>query len=174
MIYHGAGRMFGVGEGLERGAGHILNAVMMKKRLEMAKQAADTEKMKTEADVRRSDAYTSYLNNQDIMKRVMDAHDLVPQILKAMQAKTTPVNGPGATANQLATRNAPLPMPEAPSIAESRGGFPGPMGVAMAQANPVPPRRSPTQGAPLTLIPPNDPRTLLPPQVRPMYADDEA
>ena len=113
MIYNGAGKMYGVGEGLERGAGHILNAVMMKKRLEMAKQAADTESLKTQAEVRRSDAYTNYLNNQDILKQLDAAHGEVPAVLQALLEKRgyvkAPVDGPGATANQLATLGPTMP-----------------------------------------------------------------
>lgn len=162
-----------IGDGLERGAGTILNAFFMKKKLELAKQAADAQRMKTESDVRKSDAYTNYLNSQDIMRRAMELHDLVPQVLRARQAKTTPVNGPGSTAMQLATRNAPLPMSEVPAATESRGGFPGPTGMAVAQANPIPARRASTQGAGLPPLAADDPRTLLPAQVQAMYADEE-
>lgn len=87
MIYNGAGKLYGVGQGLERASGHILNAVMMKKRLELAKQAADTENMKTQADVRRSDAYTNYLNSQDLMRQFMDAHAEVRAWLERKRAQ---------------------------------------------------------------------------------------
>ena len=126
MIYNGAGKMYGVGEGLERGAGHILNAVMMKKRLEMAKQAADTESLKTQAEVRRSDAYTSYLNNQDILKQLMAAHDEVPAWLERKQMQTAG-RGPGSTANQLATRYAAAPgVGTALPVVAARGGSSSP------------------------------------------------
>ncbi|HAP40021.1 MAG TPA: hypothetical protein DCQ94_09705 [Nitrospira sp.] len=124
MIYHnGAGIMGGIGEGLERGSSQILNAVMMKKRLEMAKQAADTERMKTQADVRRSDAYTNYLNNQDIMKQLDAAHADVPAWLERKRAqKAVPGPGPGSSANQLATlRVTPPNVRIDPSVTRVRG-----------------------------------------------------
>lgn len=121
MIYNGAGKMYGVGEGLERGAGHILNAVMMKKRLEMAKQAADTESLKTQAEVRRSDAYTNYFNNRDIMRRAVEAFDEVPAWLARKQAQMAG-GGLGSTADQLATlRVTPPNVRIDPSVARVRG-----------------------------------------------------
>lgn len=134
-----------IGEGLERGAGTILNAFFMKKKLELAKQAAEAQRMKSEADVRRSDAYTNYLNSRDIMRRVMELHDLVPQMLQAQQAKTSPVNGPGATANQLATNYAPyldavgtLPGAVSPRNAstETKGSVPPPVTPQISSADP--------------------------------------
>lgn len=160
MIYNGAGKMYGVGEGLERGAGHVLNAVMMKKRLELAKQAADTERMKTQADVRRSDAYTNYLNNQDIMKQLMAAHDEVPAWLERKRAQKAG-GGPGSTANQLATRYAAAPgVGTALPVVAARGGD-----VFEPNAE-----RAPIQAP---LIQPEDPRVLLQPGSLPLYADGE-
>lgn len=160
MIYNGAGKMYGVGVGLERGAGHILNAVMMKKRLEMAKQAADIEKMKTQADVRRSDAYTNYLNSQDLMRQFMDAHAEVPAWLERKRAQNV-VQGPGSTANQLATRYAAAP--------EASTALPG---VAQRGGETLEPnaKRAPSQAP---LMRPEDPRVLLQPGSQPLYADGE-
>lgn len=160
MIYNGAGKMYGVGVGLERGAGHILNAVMMKKRLEMAKQAADTETMKTQADVRRSDAYTNYLNSQDLMRQVMDAWAEVPAWLERKRAHDAG-GGPGSTANQLATRYAAVPGADtALTVVAPRGGdmFEPSAKRASIQA---------------PLIQPEDPRALLQPGGQPLYADGE-
>lgn len=160
MIYNGAGKMYGVGEGLERGAGHVLNAFMMKKRLEMAKQAADIEKMKTQADVRRSDAYTNYLNNQDILKQLDAAHGEVPAWLGRKRAQKAD-GGPGSTANQLATRYAAAPgVGTALPVVAARGGD-----VFEPNAE-----RAPIQAP---LIQPEDPRVLLQPGGQPLYADGE-
>ena len=160
MIYNGAGKMYGVGTGLERGASNILNVVMMKKRLELAKQAADTERMKTQADVRRSDAYTNYLTNQDIMKQVMDLHAEVPAWLERKRAQKAG-GGPGSTANQLATRYAAGPDAStelhlvAPRESEM---FDSNAGRALIQA---------------PAIQPADPRVLLQPGSQPLYAGGE-
>ena len=160
MIYNGAGKMYGVGEGLERGAGHVLNAFMMKKRLEMAKQAADIEKMKTQADVRRSDAYTNYLNSQDLMRRFMDAHAEVPAWLERKRAQKAG-GGPGSTANQLATNYAPY--------LDVVGTVPGSASTGNASSEPkgtVPPLAAPQ-------IQPADPRVLLQPGIQLLSADGE-
>ncbi len=160
MIYNGAGKMYGVGEGLERGAGHVLTAFMMKKRLEMAKQAADIEKMKTQADVRRSDAYTNYLNSQDLMRRFMDAHAEVPAWLERKRAQKAG-GGPGSTANQLATRYAAAPEAgTALPVVTPRGG-------EMFEPNA---KRAPSQAP---LMQPEDPRVLLQPGSQSLYADGE-
>lgn len=159
MIYHGAGKMYGVGTGLERGAGNILNAVMMKKRLELAKQAADTETMKTQADVRRSDAYTNYLNSQDLMRRFMDAHAEVPAWLERKRAQKAG-GGPGSTANQLATNYAPLfdAVDTIPAI---------PLHTGSSEAKGAEKRiRTPS-------IQSADPRLLLQSDSGPLYADSE-
>ena len=160
MIYNGAGKMYGVGEGLERGAGHVLNAVMMKKRLELAKQAADTERLKTEADVRRSDAYTNHLNSRDLMRQFMDAHAEVPAWLERKRAQKAG-GGTGSTANQLATRYAAAPGAGTalPVVA--------PRGDEMFELNA---KRAPIQAP---LIQPEDPRVLLQPGGQPLYADGE-
>lgn len=160
MIYNGAGKMYGVGTGLERGAGNILNAVMMKKRLQLAKQAADTETMKTQADVRRSDAYTNYLNSQDLMRQFMDAHAEVPAWLERKRVQKAG-GGPGSTANQLATRYAAEPdaSTELPLVApRGREMFEPNAGRALIQA---------------PAIQPADPRVLLQPGSQPLYADGE-
>ena len=160
MIYNGAGKMYGVGEGLERGAGHILNAVMMKKRLELAKQAADTERMKTQADVRRSDAYTNYLDRQDLMRQVVDAWGEVPAWLERKRAQKAG-GGPGSTANQLATRYAAAPdAGTALPVVASRGGEKFELNA----------KRSPIQAP---LMQPEDPRVLLQPRSEVLYADGE-
>lgn len=160
MIYNGAGKLYGVGQGLERASGHILNAVMMKKRLELAKQAADTESMKTQADVRRSDAYTNYLNSQDLMRQFMDAHAEVPAWLERKRALKAG-GGPGSTANQLATLSAPYldAVGTFPESAPPRNASPEPKGI-------VPPLVAPQ-------IQPADPRVLLQPGSQPLYADGE-
>ncbi len=160
MIYNGAGKMYGVGEGLERGAGNIMNAFFMKKRLELAKQAADIETMKTQADVRRSDAYTNYLNNQDLMRRAVEAFDEVPAWLERKRAQKAG-GGPGSTANQLATRYAAAPgVGTALPVEAARGGD-------MFESNA---KRAPSQAS---LIQPGDPRALLQPDGQPLYADGE-
>lgn len=160
MIYNGAGKMYGVGTGLERGAGNILNMVMMKKRLELAKQAADTERMKTQADVRRSDAYTNYLNSQDLMRQFMDAHAEVPAWLERKRAQNVG-GGPGSTANQLATNYGPY--------LDAVGTLPGsalPMNASPEPKGTVPPLVAPQ-------IQSADPRVLLQTGSQPLYADGE-
>lgn len=172
----------GIGTGLEKAAGNIMNAYFMKKKLDVTKQVADAQKLKADADIRKSDAYTNYLNNQDILKQLDAAHGEVPAVLQAIMAKRGGVQGPGSTANQLATRNAPMPgesaLSEMPPSAEGPGL---PRGMARAQVSPAPMRSQgmpppPVQSPAMPPIPAADPRNLVSPQPfdRPMFADDEA
>lgn len=189
--------MGGVGQGIEKAGQQILNAFMMKKRLDVQKQVAESQTAKNQSDMKRNDAYTNYLNNHDILKQAMDAHDLVAA--RMAQGKPRIAGGPGSTAMQLATRYAGAPgadpqSPDAPAPlslvdgpATPQGVAPMPQGVApmpqgMAQANPMPDRsamRPPAIQSPAMppQPPPGDPRSLVgpPPQFdRPMYADNDA
>lgn len=175
--------MGGVGQGLEKAAGNIMNAFFMKKKLEVTKQVADAQKLKADADTRKSDAYTKYLNNQDILKQLDAAHGEVPAVLQAIMAKRGKVSGPGSTANQLATRSAPTPDHLMSSIdgPPSADGPGLPRGMARAQTSPAPSRsQTPpppaVQSPAMPPIPDGDPRSLLAPQPfnGPMFADDEA
>lgn len=85
--------MGGVGQGIEKAGQQILNAFMMKKRLDVQKQVAESQTAKNQSDMKRNDAYTNYLNNHDILKQAMDAHDLVGARLA--QAKSQKIGGPG-------------------------------------------------------------------------------
>ncbi|MFO0733749.1 MAG: hypothetical protein U0361_22880 [Nitrospiraceae bacterium] len=189
--------MGGVGQGLEKAAGNIMNAYLMKKKLDVSQQVADAQKLKAQADTRKSDAYTNYLNNQDILKQLDAAHGEVPAVLQALMAKRGQVSGPGSTANQLATRYAPMPGEVMSSDGLPSAEGPGlPRGMARAQANPASDRSAvgqfdrmpymknmalpfhpPAQARQLeTPMPEADPRNLVAPQPfdRPMFADDEA
>lgn len=162
----------GVGQGLEKMAGNIMNAFFMKKRLEVQKQLAEAQKEKAAADTRKSDAYTNYLKHRDYMQSAVDMHNEMPAIL---QAQATKVAGPGSTALQLATRNAPMPgVANAPPTPERAA--PNPRGMATAQPNPAPARRPPpaTQSPAMPPIPAADPRMLVQPQDGPLFADDDA
>lgn len=177
----------GVGQGLEKAAGNIMNAFFMKKKLDVTQQVADAQKMKAQADTRRSDAYTNYLNNQDILKQLDAAHADVPAVIAAMQAKRAGGNGPGSTANQLVTRYAGGAPPSNPAAIVSPQGAdaaPSPRGMAMAQPNPSPDRsamRPPAAQSPAMTPPPppppSDPRSLLGPPREfdlPMFGDHDA
>lgn len=174
--------MGGVGQGLEKAAGNIMNAYFMKKKLDVSQQVADAQKLKAQADTRKSDAYTNYLNNQDILKQLDAAHGEVPAVLQALMAKRGHVSGPGSTANQLATRHAPMPGEVISSDGLPSAEGPGlPRGMARAQASPAPARSRAlpppaTQSPAMPPMPEADPRTLVAPQPfdRPMFADDEA
>ncbi len=176
----------GVGQGLEKAAGNIMNAFFMKKKLDVSQQVADAQKQKALSDTRRSDAYTNYLNNQDILKQLDAAHADVPAVIAAMQAKRSGVNGPGSTANQLATRytgGAPPTTPQAIVSPQGADNVPAVRGMAMPQSNPVPDRsamRPPAAQSPAMTPPPpppSDPRNLLGPQKEfdlPMFGDHDA
>ncbi len=185
--------MGGVGQGIEKAGQQILNAFMMKKRLDVQKQVAESQTAKNQSDMKRNDAYTNYLNNHDILKQAMDAHDLVGARLA--QAKSRKIGGPGSTSAQLATRYAGPGLEASPEVDATPAGAESlladgpatPQGVAplpqgIAQANPMPDRsamRPPaTQGPAMPpQPPPGDPRSLVAPQPqfdRPMYADNDA
>lgn len=176
----------GVGQGLEKAAGNIMNAYFMKKKLEVNQQVADAQKVKAQADVRRSDAYTQYLNSRDIMRQFTDGHKFVRQYMQSLQAKPEE-NGPGSTANQLATMYAGAPATAAPEAlagtSTSPDTVPAVRGMAMPQMNPAPDRsaaRQPAVQSPAMTPPPpppSDPRTLLGPQRDfdlPMFGDHDA
>ena len=173
--------MGGVGQGLEKAAGNIMNAFFMKQKLQVAQQVADAQKQKAQSDTRKTDAYINYLNNKDIAKRFEDMHGSMPAFMQALEAQAGK-NGPGSTANQLATRYAPMPgesaLSEMPPSAEGPGL---PRGMARAQVSPAPMRSQgmpppPVQSPAMPPIPAADPRNLVSPQPfdRPMFADDEA
>ena len=169
--------MGGVGQGIEKAGQQILNAFMMKKRLDVQKQVAESQTAKNQSDMKRNDAYTNYLNNHDILKQAMDAHDLVGARLA--QAKAQKIGGPESTSAQLATpAGAESLLADGPATPQNVA--PLPQGIA--QANPMPDRsamRPPaTQGPAMPpQPPPGDPRSLVAPQPqfdRPMYADNDA
>ena len=172
--------MGGVGQGLEKAAGNIMNAYFMKKKLEVSQQVADAQKLKAQSDTRKTDAYVNYLNNKDIAERFVRRHADMPQFLQSLQAGQ---GGPGSTANQLATRYAPMlgevMSEDGPPSAEGPGL---PRGVARAQASPAPARSRAlpppaTQSPAMPPIPEADPRSLLGPQPQqdfPMFGDHDA
>ena len=186
----------GIGTGLEKAAGNIMNAYFMKKNLDVTKQVADAQKLKAQSDTRKTDAYVNYLNNKDIAERFVRRHADMPQFLQSLQAGQ---GGPGSTANQLATRYAPMlgevMSEDGPPSAEGPGP---PRGVARAQDSPAPNRDmdrfspkaiqepmqarrfSPAPEIPSPAMPPipnGDPRSLLGPQPQqdfPMFGDHDA
>ena len=176
--------MGGVGQGAAAAGQQILNAFMMKKKLDVQKQVAESQQAMNQSRMKRDDAYSNWMDRQGQLKASTDdetwneAHGLV----QANRGKKGAVAGPGSTSAQLATRYAG-PGPEAspeiaspPMGAESllsdgpatpQGVAPMPQGVA--QMNPMPNRsamRPPAVQSPaMPPIPPADPRSLVaPPQ----------
>lgn len=175
--------MSGVGQGAAAAGSQILNAFMMKQRLDVQKKVAESQSAKNQSDMKRNDAYTQYLTNQDVLKQIMDAHGDVPARIQARLKGPGAGAGPGSTAMQLATRYSPGANP--PAIVDQQSpDNPGaglPRGMAVPQNNPAPDRsamRPPAVQSPAMTPPPpppGDPRNLVAPQFdMPMFGDHDA
>lgn len=148
--------MSGIGQGVGVAGSQILNAVMTKQRLDIEKQKAASQTAKNQSDMKRNDAYTNYLDNQNIMKQVMDLHAEVPAWLARKQAQQAS-GGPGSTANQLATNYGLDAVGTVPASALPSRALPESKGTMQ----------------PIPALQPADPRVLLNPESQPLYAEEE-